>query len=105
MNDSEKIELISKQAEELLSVKKCIETLSDKKSALEEELKGLVGEGGKVVTAQGHTVSVSRPSARTSLKADLVKLNYPDVYAKCISTSMTKPSLRIMQGKGEACSR
>ena len=57
-------------------------------------LRGLVGEGGKIVTPDG-SVSVSKPTTRMSFDTGRFKKANPDGYAEYMTEKQVAPSMRV----------
>lgn len=68
--------------------------IEQREKEVKDILRGLVGEGGKIVTPDG-SVSVSKPSTRLSFDAARFKKANPDGYAEFMTEKKVAPSMRV----------
>lgn len=74
--------------------------IEQREKEVKDILRGLVGEGGKVVTPDG-SVSVSKPSTRLSFDSARFKKAYPDEYSEYMTEKKVAPSMRVTFTKDE----
>lgn len=93
---------IDELANDLVRIKFEKEQLDQEEREIKDILKEKIKPGQTVHTNYGHTIVVSIPGTRTSLKSVLVREKYPEVYKECSIASTVASTIRVLPAESEA---